>query len=57
MKKSISAYERKKKEVTVRKETATGRIELFGPKSKEYLLDNPDAEQLGLKVKELLGLT
>ena len=54
--KSIGAYERKKKEVTVRKETATGHIELFGPKNKEYLLENPDAEQLGLKVKELLSL-
>lgn len=54
--KSIGAYERKKKGMTVRKETATGHIVLFGPKNKEYVLDNPDTEQLGLKVKELLGI-
>ena len=53
---SISAFERKKKEVTVRRETATGQVALFGPKDKEVELDNPTGQQLGQVVKDLLGL-
>lgn len=54
--KSVSAFERKKKEVTVRRATDTGRVALIGPKDKEIELDHPTVEELGQAIMGLLGL-
>ncbi len=53
--KSVSAFERKKKGITVRRDTGAGRVTLIGRKDKEIELDNPNAEELGQAIMGLLG--
>lgn len=53
---SIATFERKKRDVTVRLESATGRVQLFGPKGREVSLERPGAAELGRAARGLLGL-
>lgn len=54
--KSISAFERKKKGVTLRRHAAAGYVALICKKGKEIEIDNPKAEDLGQEIMRLLGL-
>ena len=54
--KSVAAFERKKKEVTVRREVMLGDVRLFGPRDEEMEVKDPEPEKLGEIIKNLLGL-
>lgn len=54
---SVSSFERKKKEVTVREEVATKEIRFFTPKESSIVLHDPSEEELGASVRSLLGLS
>jgi hypothetical protein len=54
---SVTSFERKKTDVTVRLEPATGQVCLFGPKNKTSALDKPSTAELGEAVKGMLGIS
>lgn len=53
---SIAAFERKKNEVTVRRETSTGDVVLFASKDRELELRGATVDQISERVMEFLGL-
>lgn len=53
---SISRFERKKKEVTIRRCISTGAVVIFDQKGREVDLNRPTSEEIGKTVKNLLGL-
>ena len=54
--KSVASFERKKKDVAVRRDRESGEIRLFVAKSPPVVLQAPDTANLGEAVRKLLGV-
>jgi hypothetical protein len=53
--KSVAAFERKKREVTVRRDCKSHSIRLVGPRNEELEISVPTPQLLGLEIQRLLA--
>jgi len=53
---SVESFERRKRDVTVRRSRDSGEVTLFGPNRRQVSLEAPDVGALGDAVKGLLGI-
>ena len=54
--KSVAAFERKKKDVSIRRNIESGEFRILGPRDEEVEAANMDPRQLGATIKGFLGL-